>query len=135
MKNSFEQRNPWEKFKEFAYLFLFIAVSTLLSTAIMDAVSFPFTVFALNNKESFNRIFVLITLSLGLFFVIYSLFRIINYYRKSSVSIIQAVVDFSKRVFSALAAFLSVLILITFILVFIYLLLKYNYRILYELQN
>ncbi|MBP8083681.1 MAG: hypothetical protein KAZ87_10830, partial [Spirochaetes bacterium] len=95
----------------------------------------PFTVFALNNKESFNRLFVLIALSFLLFFVIYSLFRIINYYRKSSVSLIQAVIDFSKRVFSALAAFLSVLILISFILIFIYLLLKYNYRILYELQN
>ena len=135
MKNSFEQRNPWEKFKEFAYLFFFIAVSTLLSTAIMDAVTFPFTVFAINNKDSFNRLFVLIAVSLLIFLVILSVFKIINYYRKSSVSIFQAAADFSKRVFSALAAFLSVLLLIAFILVFIYFLLKYNYRILYEMQN
>ena len=135
MKNSFEQRNPWEKFKEFAYLFIFIAVSTLISTAIMDVVSFPFTVFAINNKESFNRLFVLISVSLIIFIIIFSIFRIISYYRKSSVSLLQAVADFSKRVFSALAAFLSVLLLIAFILVFIYFLLKYNYRILYEMQN
>ena len=135
MKNSFEQRNPWEKFKEFAYLFIFIAVSTLLSTVIMDAVSFPFTVFAINNKESFNRLFVLISVSIIIFIIIFSIFRIFSYYKKSSVSMLQAIADFSKRVFSALAAFLSVLLLIAFILVFIYFLLKYNYRILYEMQN
>ena len=135
MKGSFEQRKPLEKFKEFAYLFSFIAVSTLISTVIMDFVAFPLTVFADKNKTSFNMIFLTSSAFLFLGIILYTAFKIFIFYKKSSVGIKGALYDFAKKTFSLFLSAASFILLTAVILVFIYLLLSYNYFTLHEILN
>jgi len=124
-----------ERMKEFRTLFVFILVSATISIIVMNILAFPFALFAVKGSAAYTlmvKILILIT------FISYIIFRIIRRVRQSredGIAIGSAVAASVSRKGRSVSSVVMIIIFSILLFGILYLLLKYNYIILYELSQ
>ncbi len=133
MNNSgFEQKRFLQKFKEYISLFLYIILILAFSIAVMDILVFSATLFAVNNKELYSKIFVLgIVFILIIYFSVKVSLSIIKY-RKDKLKLKEILIIFLKNRISGILSFLLVILLVLSVIFIAKFLLEQNYYLIYK---
>jgi hypothetical protein len=124
-----------DRMKEIRTLCIFIFFSIGISIVLMDAIIYPLTSFSIKHTKLYSRIVVNVSwLVLAGAFIAFiaSRFRTL---RREGFAASQIIRYFGRRTGSAIAAFFMVLIAAGLLTGVIYMLLNYNYYLLYKLTS
>ncbi len=135
VENRYERKGLGDRTGEIITLSVFITVLAVCSVILVDIVVYPFSVFAINNVNLFNKIFeytVLFGASASIVMYIRKKYR---YNRKIYDTPSDAVKYMIKRPAHYISLFFITLITVSVLGVIIYLLFSENYHLLYEITG
>ena len=134
-QHRYEGSGILERLREFRTLFIFIIASSAVSLLVMNLLSFPIALFAVTKPAVYTfavKIFILVSI---ICFIIFRIIRRIQHTRDNGIPIVKA---FSASIASKmrmLSSFLLVAVISIILIVLFYIILRYNYIILYELMQ
>jgi hypothetical protein len=122
-----ESSAPRERFKELASLALFTLIAAAGSIIIMDIITFPLTIFAINNKNGYNYIFkysfIIILAVLLIYLVMNKFFKM----KKDGFPVKSIILYIAKKPLSYLGTAFAMIFISAILIAVIYILLNVNY--------
>jgi nitrogen fixation/metabolism regulation signal transduction histidine kinase len=127
----FEQKSNLSRIKELVTLTAFILIAALISIVVMDLLVLPLSLFAINQKSTFNFIIKDVSLFVILFIIILTLvFKVIRMQR-DGLSPSQIAKYMLMRPLRAMFTFMLILVTGGIIIYILSLLLNFNYYRIY----
>lgn len=134
-KYQFEKTGIKTRLSETSALFIFILIALIISLLVMNLLIFPIALFSVNNKETFTFIFNHLLRITIIGFLLYLLIKQIIFLKNEGFTGLQITKSVIKKPLSLLMTFLIVFVTCLILIVIIYIILKYNYYLLYKLIN
>ena len=134
-KNNYEQMRITERLKEFRTLYIFIILASIIALLLMNILIFPIAVFAAKKPHLFSST---VKWGTAAVFLTYAGFKIVSEIRKYAAGKFSIRSYFAssakKRIHSCIYGIILFFAAV-FLILFIYIVMKYNYYILYEILN
>ena len=134
-KQNYEQAGIIGRIKEYGVLYLFIILSALTALVVMNILIFPVAVAAVQKPHLFSAVVKYGILAAAAIILLLTIVSTARRWLSSGKGVMTELAQALKRKGSSFLFFLIVLISGIVLAVAVYLLLTYNYRILYEILN
>ncbi len=129
-EETLESSAPSERIKELASLAFFTLIAAVSSVIIMDIIVFPITLFAVNNKNTYNFIFKYSFLTLVIVLIFYLILNKIYKMKKDGFPSSEIILYLVKKPFSYLGTVLALILISASLLAAVYFILNINYTFL-----
>lgn len=133
--DGYERSTLSSKARELATLTIFIVAIALVSIILIDPIVYPISLFAVENKKTFNYIIKDISLVVILLFFALLMIRKIFYLKKHGLGNREIIKYLIKRPALKISAFFMTLFFSAAVILIIYILFSANYRLIYRLTG
>jgi len=134
IQNEYEGTRFLEKLKEFSVLLVFIAIAAIVSLITMNVLAFPLSLFAVKMPAVFTQMVKIFILIVILSYICFRIIRRIRTSRADGISVFRAFGSSFIRKSKTFLLSMCILVFLLLLCAFLYLFMKYNYIILYELS-
>jgi len=134
-KNNYEQMRITERLKEFRTLYIFIILASLIALLLMNVLIFPIALFAAKKPLLFTSAVKWGTLALIVFYAVYRIIVKIREYTAGGYSLYALFKAAVKKKAHSLLYVIIITIAAALLFFAVYLAMRYNYFLLYEILN